>query len=140
MEIGEDVEIGDNCVLEVSVLPKAVLRIGAHSWVSHDCHISSYGEISIGSYVLIGEFVSIRDSSHSYANRDTVIKLQNDTIGSVIIEDDVWIGRGTIILGKPDGLRIGKGAVIGANSVVNRSIPAMQVWGGVPSRFIKKRG
>ncbi|NLX05651.1 MAG: hypothetical protein GXY33_10960 [Phycisphaerae bacterium] len=52
------------------------------------------------------------------------------------IGDDVWIGRGAAIL---EGVAIGRGAVIGANSVVTRDVPSMEVWAGVPARFIRRR-
>ena len=48
--------------------------------------------------------------------------------------------RRGFILGNPEGLKIGKGAVIGANSVVTKSVKAYTVAGGVPAKFIKRRG
>lgn len=52
------------------------------------------------------------------------------------VEDDVWIGHGSIILA---GVRIGKGAVVAAGSLVTKSIPDCEIWGGVPARKIKDR-
>ena len=131
--------VGDRCVLEVNVSASARLSIGARTWISRDCHLSSGGSVSIGTQVLIGEFVSIRDTSHSFALSAVPIAQQSDIVGFVVIEDEVWIGRGCLVLGRPEGVVIGRGAVIAANSVVSRSIPPMQVWGGVPARFIKNR-
>ncbi len=54
--------------------------------------------------------------------------------GSVIVGDDVWIGESTIIL---SGVKVGKGAVIGAGSVVTKDIPPYCVWAG--NKIIKKR-
>ena len=59
------------------------------------------------------------------------------TKGGITIEDDVWLGYRTIVL---DGVRIGKGAVIGAGSVVTQDIPAGAIAVGVPARVIKMRG
>ncbi len=137
--LGDRALIGNDCYLEVSIVPKAIVAVGSDTWISHDCHICSYGRISIGSFVLIGEFVSIRDTSHCYCDTGKPIRLQGDKVGTICIEDDVWIGRGSAILGRPEGLTIGKGAIIAANTVVNRSIPSLEVWGGTPCRFIKKR-
>jgi acetyltransferase-like isoleucine patch superfamily enzyme len=139
IEVGDRVRIENDCVLEISVVPKASVTIGPGTWISHHCHICSYERISMGSHVLIGEFVSIRDSSHSYDDPQKPMKLQKDRLGTITIADDVWIGRGVIIMGKPEGVTIGKGAIIAANSVVNHSIPPMEIWGGVPCRFIKSR-
>lgn len=57
-------------------------------------------------------------------------------IGKVHIEDDVFIGVNTIIC---NSVVIGKGAIIGAGSVVTKSIPPYQVWAGNPAKFIKER-
>ena len=139
LTIHDHVFIGARCFFEISINPQATVSIGSSSWVSHDCHIASRKSVSIGEQVLIGEFVSIRDSTHCYADTEVPIKIQKDIIGFISIEDDVWIGRGCLIQGKPEGIVIGRGAIIAANSVVSRSIPAMEIWGGVPAHFIKKR-
>ncbi len=113
------------------------LTIGDKTWISQNCLLQSSGKVSIGSNVLIGEFTSIRDTTHSYSDYDKPIKDQSSVVGELIIEDNVWIGRGCLILGQPDGISIGTGSIIGANSVVTNSIPQNSVWGGVPARFIK---
>ena len=56
--------------------------------------------------------------------------------GEVKIEDNVFIGVNSIIC---NSVTIGKGAVIGAGSVVTKDIPPYEVWAGVPAKFIKKR-
>lgn len=57
-------------------------------------------------------------------------------MGKVVIEDDVFIGCNTVIC---NTVTIGKGAIIGAGSVVTKSIPPYQVWAGNPARYIKDR-
>lgn len=57
-------------------------------------------------------------------------------IGEVHIEDDVFIGVNVIIC---NSVTIGKGAIIGAGSIVTKDIPPYQVWAGNPARFIKER-
>lgn len=52
-----------------------------------------------------------------------------------MIEDDVWIGSGTIIL---DAVRVGKGAVIAAGAVVNNDVPSHTLAGGVPARVLRQ--
>lgn len=56
--------------------------------------------------------------------------------GEVIIEDEVFIGMNTIIC---NSVKIGRGAIIGAGSVVTKDIPPYEVWAGNPAKFIKKR-
>lgn len=53
-----------------------------------------------------------------------------------IVEDDVWIGHGSVILG---GVRVGKGSIIAAGSVVTKDIPPCEIWGGNPAKKIKDR-
>ncbi len=139
MEIGDGTYIGPRCTIEVTTNPPAEVRIGAHTWMSHDCHLTSFSRVTIGSKVLIGEFVSIRDTMHRYAHPDQPIREQGDLIGAITIEDDVWIGRGTMILGRPEGVIIGRGSIIGANSVVSKSVAAYTINAGAPARQIGER-
>jgi acetyltransferase-like isoleucine patch superfamily enzyme len=86
--------------------------------------------------VRVAEFVSLRDSSHNYQDRNRYIYQQGDTMGTLSIGNDVWIGQGAIILGSPDGTFIGNGVVIGAHSVVKESIPDYAVAVGAPARIV----
>ena len=56
--------------------------------------------------------------------------------GDIIVEDDVWIGFGAIIL---SGIHIGQGAIIGAGAVVTKDVPPYSIVGGAPARVIRKR-
>ena len=56
--------------------------------------------------------------------------------GDIVIGNDVWIGRESVIM---PGVQIGDGVIIAAGSMVVKDIPAYRVWGGNPARFIKKR-
>ena len=114
---GFDIEIGDNSGIGINAqLPNNVI---------------------IGNNVLMGPEVMIFSSAHLYSNKDILIREQgNDETQQVIIDDDVWIGARAIILG---GIRINKGAVIGAGSVVTKDVEAYSVVAGVPAREIKQR-
>jgi acetyltransferase-like isoleucine patch superfamily enzyme len=52
-----------------------------------------------------------------------------------VIEENVWIGAGVTVL---PGCAIGKNSVVGAGSVVTKSIPANEVWAGIPARKIRE--
>ena len=56
--------------------------------------------------------------------------------GDIIIDDDVWIGYGSIIM---PGVHIGKGAVIASGSIVTKSVPPYTIVGGVPAAYIRNR-
>ena len=131
--IGEYSYIGRDVTFDVQKEGK--ILIGQFIRINKGCIISSGKGVRIGSNVLIGEYTSIRDSNHKIF-KGQLIRNQELSSSEIIIEDDVWIGRGCVIL---KGVYIGKGSVIAANSVVNRSIPAYKIAGGNPAKIIKNR-
>lgn len=104
------------------------------------------GTCSIGKYCAIGYNVTIITSNHKTSYPNLQITLQRnvgspydfleDTTKSVLIHNNVWIGDSVVVL---PGAEINNGAVIGANSVVNSTVPAYSVYAGCPAREIKKR-
>lgn len=91
--------------------------------------------IYIGENCLISYDVHIRTISHNYKDRK-LINLQGHWEQDIVIEDDVWIGYGAQIM---PGVRIGKGAVIGAGSICTKDIPEYGVAVGIPAVVIKYR-
>ncbi len=92
---------------------------------------------SIGNYVMIAPGVSILNSSHIVDDIDTPMIKQGELQGvNPIINDDVWIGRGAIIL---PGITIGQGAIIGAGAVVTKDVRPYSIVGGVPATLIRYR-
>ena len=89
----------------------------------HDCPF-----ITIGDRVTFGPSVMVL--THDAALRS---RLGWTRVQPVVIEDKVFVGARSIIL---PGVRIGVGSIIGAGSVVNREVPAEEVWAGVPARRI----
>jgi len=112
------------------------LSIGNNVAVNNDVWINATGTFRIGNHVLIGPKVIIHSANHRYDDPNIPIQKQGHVFRKVIIEDDVWIGGGAIIL---PGVKIGKGAVIGAGSVVTRDVPPYTVVAGSPARKIKDR-
>ncbi len=139
LNLGRGCYIGDRCRFEIGLAPPGTIVVGERCWLSHDCHIQGLGEVRLGQNVLIGEFVSIRDTTHTAVDPMQPIKNQGDVTSNIIIGDDVWIGRGCLVQAKSPGIQVGRGVIIGANSVVTKSIPPMEVWAGAPARFIRTR-
>ena len=114
----------------------AVLTIGDNVGMSQAaliCHKS----ITIGNNVKIGGGVCIYDTD--FHSLDPVIRrsskdLKNRAEKPVVIGNDVFIGAKSIIL---KGVTIEENSVIGAGSVVTKSVPANQIWAGNPARFIR---
>ena len=118
---------------------------------------NTYGELNIvtfrnltklliGSYCSIGQNVCfLLDAGHetrfisTYPFKTSILGLKNDEVtskGDIIVEDDVWIGYGSIIM---SGVHIGQGSVIAAGSVVTKDVPPYAIVGGVPAKVIKYR-
>lgn len=138
--VGSRVDIGEHCRLGRGVFIETQgsghIELGSHVRVNSGCHIVSHGNISIGDHCLIGELVSIRDANHG-SNENQLMRLQSCQVAPITIGNDVWIGRGSIIL---KGVEVGSGAIIGANSVVTKNVSSGAVVAGNPAKFIKWRG
>jgi len=115
------------------------LIIGSNVSINYNCHIACINHIKIGDNVLIASRVYISDHSHGKTDFSDIYvppsKREIVSKGPVIIEDDVWIGEAVSVL---PGVTIGRGAIIGANSVVTKDIPAYCVAAGVPAKVIKQ--
>lgn len=112
------ITIGDNVELGISTV------------------IYSSESVTIENNVLIAANCYIIDSNHSMA-KDKLIRNQTScTKGPVLIKEDAWLGAGAKVL---SGVTIGKGAVIGAQSLVNKDIPDYAIAVGVPAKVIGYR-
>jgi acetyltransferase-like isoleucine patch superfamily enzyme len=112
------------------------MRIGDETWIGQQAFFHSAGGIDIGARVGIGPAVRIITSFHGEAGRDVPILSSPVELGPVVIEDHCDLGVGAIVL---PGVRIGKGAQIGAGAVVVEDVPPYSIAVGVPARVIKER-
>jgi maltose O-acetyltransferase len=108
-------------------------EIGDHSGLGVDSFI---GLVKIGQNVMMGPQVIIMDSSHLFSIKNIPMRTQGSVSKGIEIEDDVWIGARTIIL---PGIKIGRGSVVGAGSIVTKDVPKNAVVGGNPARLIRYR-
>lgn len=115
----------------------ATIEIGDYTSIGHHNEISCNQYIKIGCNSILAPYIYITDSNHSYSDTKILIKDQGMSSKSVIIGDNVWIGRNAIIL---KGVNIGSNAVIGAGAVVTKDVPSFSVVGGNPAKVIKKIG
>lgn len=123
------------------------ITVGAYCFIGEDTYIWSAASVTIGDRVLISHGVNIHDHiSHSLsaADRHRHFKsiffegghpkdLPNVPAAPIVIEDDAWIGFGATVL---KGVRIGKGAVVGAQSVVTKDVEPYTIVVGNPARVI----
>ena len=134
ISVGKHTIIYDNCMFEID--SGAILKIGTNVILSYGVIVCCKLKIVIGNDVQIGEYTSIRDSTHTYSDLSKPMKYAKDKLAEIVIGDDVWIGRGSIIM---PGTIIEDGVVIGANSVVKGVLKKNGIYAGIPVKFIKDR-
>jgi maltose O-acetyltransferase len=123
------IEIGDYCFIGPSSRLWAMecIKIGNRCLISHNVHILDANNHSISAAKRHLEAVSI------FVNGQVPDLCEDIAIAPVLIEDDVWVGFGATIL---RGVKIGRGSIIGANSVVTKDVPTYSIVAGNPSRII----
>lgn len=113
--------------------------IGRNVSFGSNCHLGAINLIEIHDNVLIGSNVLITDHQHGNLTKNELEVHAVDrhlySKGPVIIENNVWIGENAVIM---PGVRIGRNAVIGANTVVTKNVPSNAIFAGVPARLIKQ--
>jgi acetyltransferase-like isoleucine patch superfamily enzyme len=115
--------------LELATAPGSRLTIGKRCSLNYGVSIGCTERIEVGDRVRMGPFVMIVDSQfHDLHDRQ-----RRPPPSPVRIANDVWIGTRSSVL---PGVSIGRGAVIGAHSLVNRDVPPFTIWGGVPAKQI----
>jgi acetyltransferase-like isoleucine patch superfamily enzyme len=140
---GSVLSIDENCIIDDFVKIKFTGGIGdiiiGNNVYFNSCTVLYSGNgIKIGNNVLIGPNCSFVPTNHQFIDKSILIKDQGFklSLGGIIIEDDVWIGANVTVL---DGAIIRKGAVIGANSLVNGEIKEYSINIGTPAKSIGYR-
>lgn len=112
------------------------LTMGEHSSIGPYGYIGCSGRITIGKNVMFGPKCSLFAENHVFSDPNVTIKSQGVAQKGITIEDDCWIGSNVIIL---DGVTIGRGSVIGAGTLVTKSVPAGSVIFDRRAKFIRGR-
>lgn len=110
------------------------LSIGEHSNILDDCFFLLRDKIIIGNNVDIAYRTTLITSSNASAS-DYIRSYYSPFTAPIIIEDDVWIGANSTILG---GVTIGKCSVVAAGALVNKDVEPYTVVAGVPAKVIKR--
>lgn len=135
IEIGNDVYIGHQTILKGYY--RNTLSIGDGTWIGQQCFLHSAGGLTIGKNVGIGPGVRIVTSKHRLDQPEQPILHSPIEFARVVIEDGGDIGVGAVVL---PGVRIGRGAQVGAGAVVTSDVPAGAIVAGVPARPLGSRG
>jgi len=111
--------------------------VGPTTYVGHRCLMYGHAGIQIGRDVLLANDVQLICGNHTFSRRDVPIRAQPPEGKPIVVEDDVWLGASVIVLG---GVTVGRGSVVGAGSVVTRSLPPYSIARGVPAKVVGVRG
>lgn len=140
IHIGRETMIGEHVALSAGMVPgqeciaSPVVSIGDRCLIGRGSGIVGHLSIDIGDDVWTGHHVYITDQNHGYGDPELPISAQTMPERPVRIGSGSWIGHGSVVL---PGADIGRGCVIGANSVVNGVIPDHSVAVGAPARVIR---
>jgi acetyltransferase-like isoleucine patch superfamily enzyme len=111
------------------------VEIGNDVSIGFGCTLSCVNELIVGDHATIGDNVYIADSKHGYAAPGHGILSQPLVPGAIRIGAGAWIGYGAFVAG---AVEIGEHSIVGANSVVTRSVPPYTVVAGAPARPIRQ--
>jgi acetyltransferase-like isoleucine patch superfamily enzyme len=132
--IKNNAEIKDYVIIRTYSNP---VVIGENAQINPFTVIYGGSGVIIGDNVMIAPHCMIAAGDHDYLQTEKPIRFAgNITKGPIIIEDNVWIGANCTIT---DGVRIGRDAVIAANSVVTTDVAPYDLVGGAPAKFISNR-
>ena len=132
--IEDDVIVNRNCMIQAKAGP---VRLGSRTTIGSNSVIVSMAGVEFGEAVLVAG--NCYFSAGAYHVDDTTSAVMDQgaySKGPIIIDDNSWIGTGAIIL---DGVRVGKGAIVGAGAVVTKDVPDFAIVAGIPARVIRTR-
>lgn len=153
MFLGDDISLGPGCLLiAITHYPTVSMQhpekprvkqafnpkitIGHRVTATGGLQVAAYREITIEDDVVLASNINITDGLHGYENANEPYKYQPIfRIAPIIIKRGCWIGQNVVIL---PGVTIGEFTIIGANSVVTKSIPAQCIAVGSPAKVIKQ--
>ena len=116
--------------VELYTGPGAEIVVGAGTVLNSGVSIASHGRVTVGARCHVAPLVFILDTAfHDVQDHGKPAEAR-----PVVLEDDVWVGIKASIM---PGVRIGRGAVVGAHAVVTRDVPPYALVAGVPARFIR---
>lgn len=132
-QAGKDSSLSVNGKCHLSYGCDIMLFPGGHLELDN-CSLNSYSQIRCKNHVSIGSNTRISRNVQIWDDDHHTILSEHKTNNEVIIENNVWIGAGAIIL---KGVHIGEGSMIAAGAVVTRDIPSNCVAAGVPAKVIR---
>jgi acetyltransferase-like isoleucine patch superfamily enzyme len=133
LTLGEGVVLNDRVAFFVG--PGCSVEIGARTYVGRYCEVACNTHLRIGRDCAIAAFCTIIDTDHVFRDPLLPVNSQGLQISPVAVDDEVWIGYKATVL---RGVELGRHSVVGANSVVTRSVAPFCVAAGSPAAVVKQ--
>ena len=134
---GTKIEVGDGAVIDAFVKIKPAggtgdVIVGPGTYINSGCVLYTGHGIRIGANVLIAANCTLAPTNHEIRDRTRLIREQgfSPSRGGIIIEDDVWVGANSVVL---KGVKLDRGSIIGAGSVVTKTVADGQTVVGNPA-------
>ena len=114
------------------------LTIGDEVTVGKSAMLLSSGGLTIGNRVMVAHGSQLVSAGHTIPDLDSEETMRHADILSapIVLEDDVWIGAGAIVL---PGVTVGEGAIVAAGAVVTRNVPPRTIVAGIPASVVRER-
>ncbi len=133
-------EIGPHALLEPGVWltapAPARIRIGGGTFLNRGVMVAAVELVEIGEHCMLANGCFVTDGAHRFDDPEKPVPWQGFTSkGPTRIGDNVWCGANVVVT---SGVTIGERAVIGANSVVTRDVPAHAIAAGAPARVLRE--
>jgi acetyltransferase-like isoleucine patch superfamily enzyme len=133
--LGDHVYLGPGCWL-LTHEPGGRIEIGDGTSIAGYSVLSAAASVRIGRKVLFARNVYIADHRHGFEREDiAVLDQEICDLRPVVVEDGAWLGQNVVLL---PGVTVGRGAVVGAGSVVREDVPPRCLAAGVPARVVRE--
>lgn len=143
-----NITLGDNCMIRGTLTSQdnGKISFGNDCCVFHKTVIGAVNSITIGNRAIISNHIHIYDNNNHPTSPEVRAQMclggfygdawrwKHSESSPIVIEDDVWIGEYSAIM---KGVRIGKGSIVAAHSVVTKDVPPYSVVAGNPARVVK---
>jgi acetyltransferase-like isoleucine patch superfamily enzyme len=132
--IGPHVYFGPGCWL-LTHEPGGRLSIGEGTSIAGQCVLSAAVSVEIGRKVLFARNVYIADHRHGFGDpHEAILDQPIEDLRPVVVQDGAWLAQNVVLL---PGVTVGRGAVVGANSVIREDVPPRAVVAGSPGRVVR---
>jgi acetyltransferase-like isoleucine patch superfamily enzyme len=112
------------------------LKIGANVSIGKSAMLQCIGGITVGNNVMIAHGSQLISAGHHIPDPGESMRFSGLDVAPIVLEDDVWIGAGAIVL---PGVTVGKGAVVAAGAVVTKDVQPYAIVAGIPAQVIRRR-